>query len=104
MTIAINLNYDDPDDEFYACNCGIISKLAEALQDHVDDDDTLTSLEIIENEYWNEADRFEYWSDCVEVDPSGMEKDEIKNRMLAILPEVTPIMSNDEEMRLIEQI
>lgn len=104
MSATIHLNYDDPEDEFYACNCGIVSKLAEALQDHVDDDDILTSLEVIENEYWNEADRFEYWSDCVEVDPSGMEKDDIKKMMLEILPDVAPMMSNDEEMRLIEQL
>ena len=105
---TITLNYDATDTEFYACNCGIISKLAEEIKYRVEDEhgneSTISRLETIEFEYWGEADSFEFWSDCVDIDPESMNMDELKKEIETRIKLTLPRMGYDEEIEFIKSI
>lgn len=108
MTYSINLNYDDSDTEFHAVNCGIVSRLAEELKYRVEEvanSDTISGLETMEFEYWNEAnENFEFWDDAVDFDIENSDLDELKNEILEILKEISPKMTFDKERDFISEI
>lgn len=96
------------DNEIYAANCGIVSRLAETIKEKImeqdDEDDRIPHLECMEFEYWNEAnDQFDMWEDLVSIDPDSMTIDEMKDEILKILP-TTQMMSYDSEMSFIKHL
>lgn len=107
MTSTIILNYDDPENEFYACQCGIASKIAEELKyratDHDGNETVISKLECMEFEFWNEANSFEFWSDCVKVDVDAS-TDILKDDLIAVLKSIGPVMVKPDEIELVQSI
>ena len=108
MKPTIQINYDDPDSELYAANCGLVSKLAEEMKYRAEYEekpsDVLAKLETMEFEYWNEADNSaDFWEDRILLDTDEMSDDEIKQTLLEILPSL-PRMSYQSEIEMISNL
>lgn len=109
MRIYIAYNSDATDQEIFAAECGIISKLSEELKYRVEDlggdIKVIQQLEVMEFEYCNEANNvFEFWDDLIDGHPENMTYTELKQNILDLLPSVTPKMSYDQEREFVEAI
>ena len=103
---TIHLNYDDPNSEFHAAHCYIVSTLAAELKERLAydgvDDDRITDLEVLEYEFYAEADSTELnIEDFVEVNTQEMSLEDVRRLMVDNMKE-TSFMTNEDEISKFE--